>query len=117
MPANWRNRRRYFGDFGKLRVYLVDAMDIFVSKLSSKQEKHKDDLRVLAQKLDMATARQRLLRDGRAFLDIPHLRSQIEENWRFIFQQPLFPNESTDQDTRPVHEPRPPKKRSRKKRG
>jgi hypothetical protein len=91
LPRNWQDRRHYFGDFGKLRVYLVDVYDVFVSKLSSKQEKHLDDLRVLALKLDRETARERLLTDGRSFLDDPHLRPQIEANWQFLFQMPLFP--------------------------
>jgi hypothetical protein len=93
LPSGWQKRRRFLGDFGELRVYLVDAYDIFVSKLSSKQEKHKDDLRVLAGKLDKETARQRLLEEGRAFLEDPHQRPQIEANWQFIFQEPLFPGE------------------------
>jgi hypothetical protein len=91
LPSGWRKRRRFLGDFGGLRIYLVDACDIFVSKLSSKQEKHKDDLRVLAPKLDKEIARHRLFGDGRAFLDDPRQRPQIESNWQFIYQEPLFP--------------------------
>src|SRR5581483_5451849 len=30
LPANWQHRRKYFGDFGGLRVYLVDPVDIFL---------------------------------------------------------------------------------------
>jgi hypothetical protein len=37
LPANWMSRRQYLGDFGGIRGYLVDPLDIFVSKLSSKQ--------------------------------------------------------------------------------
>jgi hypothetical protein len=91
LPPHWRDRRHWLGDFGGLRVYLLDEYDIFVSKLSSKQKKHQLDLRVLALKLDKEMARQRLLGDGHIFLDDPKLRPQIEENWRFIFQEPLFP--------------------------
>jgi hypothetical protein len=100
LPAHWQNRRHWLGDFGGLRVYLVDEYDIFVSKLSSKLKKHQLDLRVLALKLDKETARHRLLTDGRTFLDDPKLRPQIEENWRFIFQEPLLANSETrgDQD-------------------
>ncbi len=90
LPACWQDRRRWLGDFGGLRVYVLDEYDIFVSKLSSKQKKHQLDLRVLALKLDKDLARHRLLADGRVFLDDPTLRPQIEENWRFIFQEPLF---------------------------
>jgi hypothetical protein len=92
LPAHWQNRRQWLGDFGGLRVYVVDEYDIFVSKLSSKKEKHQKDLRVLALKLDKETAMHRLLNDGKAFLDDPKLRPQILESWRFIFQEPLFPS-------------------------
>jgi len=99
LPAHWQNRRQWLGDFGGLRVYLVDEYDIFVSKLSSKREKHQSDLGVLALKLNKETAKHRLLADGQTFLDNPKLRPQIEENWRFIFQEPLFvdqPEKPTD---------------------
>jgi hypothetical protein len=92
LPAHWQDRRQWLGDFGGLRVYVVDEYDIFVSKLSSKKEKHQSDLGVLALALDQETARHRLLTNGTAFLNDPKLRPQILENWRFIFQQPLFPD-------------------------
>jgi hypothetical protein len=94
LPARWETRRKWFGDFGALRVYVVDEYDIFVSKLSSKHEKHQLDLRVLALKLRKLTAKQRLFTDGRAFLDDPKLKLQIEERWRFIFQEALFAQKS-----------------------
>jgi len=89
LPANWQQRRRFLGDFGGLHVFLVDVVDIFVSKLSSKQEKHKQDLRVLAKNLNQDDIKSRLLGDGKPFLDNPFLRPQIEENWRFVFQEPF----------------------------
>jgi hypothetical protein len=97
LPPHWRDRRQWFGDFGGLRVYLLDEYDIFVGKLSSRKEKHQSDLGVLALELDKEKARQRLLTDGRTFLDDPKLRPQIEENWRFIFQEPLFPEPEGEQ--------------------
>ena len=116
LPVGWEKRRRFLGDFGGLRVYLVDPYDIFVSKLSSKQEKHQDDLRVLALKLDKDTAKRRLFRDGRAFLDDPRQRPQIEANWQFIYQEPLFP-ESAERETdqTKAQTPKEGKKRGRKK--
>jgi hypothetical protein len=101
LPANWQQRRHWFGQFGGLRVYLVDVYDIFVSKLSSKLEKHQQDLRVMAGKLDKEKAKQRLLGDGHAFLEDARLRAQIEENWRFIFREPLFPAEGEGQPAQP----------------
>jgi hypothetical protein len=108
LPARWEQRRQWFGEFGGLRVFLVDAYDVFVSKLSSKVEKHQQDLRVLATKLDKETARRRLLEDGQAFLNDAKLRQQIEENWRFIFQEPLFADKK---------EPPAPQSKRRGKRG
>ncbi len=116
LPSGWENRRHFLGDFGGLRVYLVDVYDIFVSKLSSKQEKHKDDLRVLAQKLDEETAKQRLLKGGQAFLEDPHQRPQIEANWQFIYQEP-FTSEKAGESLRQAETQNPQrgKKRGRKK--
>lgn len=91
LPSGWRDRRRHLGDYGGLRVYVVDEYDVFVSKLSSKKEKHRQDLRVLAGALDKETARRRLFTSGQAFLEDPLQRPQIEENWRFIYQDPLSP--------------------------
>jgi len=95
LPARWERRRHFLGDYGGLRVYVVDEVDVFVSKLSSKREKHKQDLRVLARALDRRTAARRLFQDGKAFLDDDVIRRQIEENWRFIYQEP-FPLPTTD---------------------
>ncbi len=97
LPIRWQDRRQWLGDFGGLRVYVVDEYDIFVSKLSSKKKKHQDDLRVLALKLDKIIAKHRLFTDGRPFLDDPKLKPQIEENWQFIFQEPLVVEQDDSQ--------------------
>jgi hypothetical protein len=86
----------------------VNEYDIFVSKLSSKKKKHQDDLRVLALKLDRDIARSRLVTDGRSFLDDLKLKPQIEENWRFIFQEPLIVEQATtpvQREQRPSRDP------------
>lgn len=100
LPTNWQQRRHFLGDFGGLHVYLVDVVDIFVSKLSSKQEKHKQDLRVLANSLDKEDVKRRLYGDGKAFLDDPYLRPQIEENWKFVFQESL-PSDAGEETSAP----------------
>jgi hypothetical protein len=105
LPANWQQRRRFLGDFGGLHVYMVDVVDIFVSKLSSKQEKHKEDLRVLAKNLNKEEIERRLRGDGKAFLEDPYLRPQIEANWKFLFQEPL-PLEATKGPPTPPAETR-----------
>jgi len=111
LPSGWQKRRRFLGDFGGLRVYLVDAYDIFVSKLSSKQEKHQDDLRVLAPKLDKEKARRRLFDDGQAFLDDALQRPQIEANWQFIYQEPINPVSSESKTRKPRSDRKNGKKR------
>lgn len=115
LPSGWKKRRHFLGDFGGLRVYVVDVYDIFVSKLSSKQEKHKDDLRVLAAKLDKEIARRRLFGHGRAFLDDPRQLPQIEANWQFIFQEPLLA--ATDKPDAPAARPNGKGARTRRKNG
>lgn len=55
----------------------MDPYDIFVSKLSSKLEKHKDDLRVLSQSLDKDRLKERLFTDGKDFLSSPFDRPAI----------------------------------------
>jgi hypothetical protein len=78
LPSGWESRRHLLGDFGGIRAYLVDPYDIFVRKLSSRQEKHQQDLRVIAKSLDRESMRHRLFTAGKAFLDEPRLRAQIE---------------------------------------
>jgi hypothetical protein len=89
LPSGWQQRRHFLGNFGGLQVYLVDVYDIFVSKLSSKLEKHRQDLRVMAPKLDQQKIYECLRGPGKAFLEDPNLRPQIEANWNFVFQEPL----------------------------
>lgn len=90
LPANWRERLQHFGDFGNLSVFLCDPYDIFVSKLSSKKEKHRDDLCALSSRLDKELIRKRLLSDGKQFLDNQFEKPTIVENWKFVFQEPLL---------------------------
>jgi hypothetical protein len=112
LPVNWQQRRRFLGDFGGLNVYMVDVIDIFVSKLSSKQEKHKQDLRVLGKTLSKDDIKRRLFGDGKPFLESSFLRPQIEENWKFVFQETLTEEGSQEAPTSQTSET---KKRTKKK--
>jgi hypothetical protein len=116
LPAHWADRRHYLGDFGGLRVYLVDEYDVFVSKLSSSQEKHKDDLRVMARALDRQRIRELLFTDGKLFLASAHDRPKIEANWHFLFREPLFPETATGGKA-PKKPPGRAKKKPRKRGG
>ncbi len=89
LPSNWQSRRHYLGEYGNLRVYVADEYDIFVSKLSSKLEKHQDDLRVMSARLDKDKVRERLFTEGKPFLESEHDRPTIEANWQFIYREPL----------------------------
>ncbi|HEY9681567.1 MAG TPA: DUF6036 family nucleotidyltransferase [Oculatellaceae cyanobacterium] len=89
LPKNWRQRCTSMGVFAGLRVFLVDEYDVFVSKLASRKEKHLDDLRVLAEKLDKERARNLLLTDGATFLENSVDGSVIRENWRFLYREDL----------------------------
>jgi hypothetical protein len=115
LPANWQQRRRFLGNFGGLQVYLVDVVDIFVRKLSSKQEKHQQDLRVLANSLQKDVIKRRLQNDGQAFLNDPFLRPQIEANWRFIFRDALIFDEAKSSTTSSQSAGGAPKKKGKKK--
>jgi hypothetical protein len=50
---------------------MVDEYDIFVSKLSSKQPKHRQDLEVMATNLGKDKIKRRLFDDGKIFLATP----------------------------------------------
>jgi hypothetical protein len=89
LPVGWQDRVSFFGTFGRLTVQMADPIDIFVSKLSSKQEKHRLDLEVLGRHLERAAVRRRLVTAGRPFLETPRIRDQMEVNWKFLFGEPL----------------------------
>lgn len=89
LPKNWETRRQLFGTYGNLLVYVADEYDIFVSKLSSKLEKHQDDLRVMSNQLNKEIIKERLKDDGKAFLESTFDRPTIESNWEFIYREPL----------------------------
>ncbi|MFL5242395.1 MAG: DUF6036 family nucleotidyltransferase [Gemmataceae bacterium] len=102
LPLRWQNRRHFLDDFGGLRVYLVDAYDIFISKLSSKLQKHKDDVRVLAMKLDKNIAKKRLFDYGQGFLSDPRIRKAILENWQFLLHELLV----LEEPAKPIERPK-----------
>jgi hypothetical protein len=116
LPANWKNRRRYLGEFGGIRVFLADVYDVFVSKLSSRQEKHRDDLRVMAPQLDKEKIKQRLLEDGKAFLKSTSERPRILANWQFIFREKLFSEAAIQQEQKLKKTDRASKKKKGRKR-
>ena len=74
---------------GKLHVFLVDEIDIFVSKLFSSRERDQDDLRYLCDKLDKARIKARVDSSAQRVLADPKLRKAAEENWFVLYGEAL----------------------------
>jgi hypothetical protein len=88
-PSGWEARAQYFDTFGDLRVYLVDAYDVFLSKLCSSRTKDLDDLRMLVPQLDKEKLTQRL-KDTTAALYAPEdLKKRAADNWYILYGEPL----------------------------
>lgn len=85
LPAGWQDRVRSVGTFGKLHVDVVDAYDVFVSKLFSNREKDIEDLAGLVDELDRGTIESRLKSAAQALLDDATLRAAAEHNWYVLF--------------------------------
>jgi hypothetical protein len=93
LPMGWEQRLHFLDSFGQLRVYLVDAADVFLSKLFSIRDKDLDDLRVTAPQLDKEVLAGRLKRDCSSMLAAPDLRQRAEQNWYILYGEPLPPGE------------------------
>jgi hypothetical protein len=89
LPAGWENRVHHLGAFGSLQVVLVDALDIFMSKLFSPRDKDLDDLRMLKGQWDKGRLTERLLDTTAALLAEPGLRKHAESNWYVLYGEPL----------------------------
>jgi Nucleotidyltransferase of unknown function (DUF6036) len=89
LPAGWENRLHFLGEFGHLRVYLVDVVDVFLGKLLSKRTKDLDDLRILAPKLDKTALEQRLKATTSALQKDPSLLSLAQKSWYIVFGEAL----------------------------
>ena len=88
LPAGWQNRLLWQGDFGRLNVYVVDPYDLFVGKLCSRRDKDRDDVRVLARRLEKRKIIERL---GGAdnLLGDAALKQAAEENWYIVYGESL----------------------------
>lgn len=89
LPKGWENRLHYLDAFGALRVYLVDAHDVFLSKLFSKRTKDLDDLRFVSRHLDKAVLARKLTENCSALLSEQDLRQYAEKNWYIVYGEPL----------------------------
>lgn len=89
LPMGWENRLHYLDTFGELRVYLVDAYDVILSKLFSIRTKDLDDMREVVKKLDKATLSQRLKDTTSSMFASEDLKQRAEQNWYILFGEPL----------------------------
>jgi hypothetical protein len=89
LPRGWEQRLHPQEPFGQLQVSLVDAYDVFLSKLFSARIKDRDDLRMLAPQLDKQTIISRLRDTTQDLLAAPGLRERAEQNWYIIYGESL----------------------------
>jgi hypothetical protein len=89
LPSGWQNRAHFLDSFGLLTVYLVDAADIFMSKLFSNRTKDLDDLRALAPQLERDALVKRFRDTTASMLASESLRQCAEKNWYIVYGEPL----------------------------
>jgi hypothetical protein len=89
LPSGWSDRVESLGRFGKLDVFLVHPVDIFVGKLFSKRTKDRDDLRMLLPSLDQAAIVNRLQTSAAPLLADLNLRGDAQKNWYILFGENL----------------------------
>jgi hypothetical protein len=89
LPSGWETRVRSLEPLGRLQVGLVDAYDVFLSKLFSARDKDRNDLHALMPPLDQETVKNRLKDTCRALLDDPALRQRAEQNWYILTGEAL----------------------------
>jgi hypothetical protein len=89
LPSGWESRVHSLEPLGRLQVAIVDACDVFLSKLFSAREKDRSDLHALLPPLDAETIKTRLRDTCAAFLADAGLRKNAEQNWYILTGQPL----------------------------
>lgn len=89
LPSGWSQRLESIGRFGKLDVFLVHPVDIFVGKLFSKRTKDLDDLRMLLPGLDRAAIVDCLKNSAQPLRADPNLRADAQRNWYILFGEEL----------------------------
>jgi len=91
LPDGWDQRLHSRGSYGRLEVFLVDPVDIFVGKLFSRREKDLDDLRVLGPILDRAAIDSRIC-SSTSLLSDEARRELAGDNYYIVFgdQLPTF---------------------------
>jgi hypothetical protein len=89
LPDHWQNRLRSLGDFGRLRVFLVDGLDIFLGKLFSNRDKDKSDLRFLKPAFDKDAVAAHFAKTCRGLASEERLLKAAQHNWYVLYGDPL----------------------------
>ncbi len=89
LPMGWENRVHFYESFGELRVYLLDPMDVFLSKLVIIRTKDLDDMRMIAQRLSKEALVAQLKANCSSMVAAQDLRQRAEKNWYILFGEPL----------------------------
>jgi uncharacterized nucleotidyltransferase DUF6036 len=95
LPNGWRDRIHSLGRYGKLDVFLVDSVDVFVSKLFSARMKDLGDLRHLARRLDKRKIESRIISCARGLRENAQLAKNAETNWYVLYGEPLPAGEAS----------------------
>jgi hypothetical protein len=89
LPMRWQQRLHYLDTYGELQVYLVDASDVFMSKLFSIREKDLGDMGELKKQLDKDALIRRLKEDCASMLAAESLRERAAKNWYVLYGEAL----------------------------
>jgi Nucleotidyltransferase of unknown function (DUF6036) len=89
LPTGWEQRTHSLESFGQLQVLLVDAYDVFLSKLFSDREKDRDDLRIVAHQLDKETLIRRFRETTAPLRSDAKFRQNAQKNWYILFGESL----------------------------
>lgn len=89
LPEGWKDRVQSAGNFGRIRAFLVDPYDIFLSKLFSARTKDRDDLRILLRALDLERLRAQLTTTCARLLGEARLREHARQNWYILLGEEL----------------------------
>jgi hypothetical protein len=89
LPPHWENRTHWHGQYENLTVYLVDPVDVFVSKLFGVRDKDYGDLHVLIGKLNRQTILDRITNHCQPLLADASLRDRATKNWYTLTGEPL----------------------------
>lgn len=89
LPDGWRHRVKSLGRFGRLDVFLLDPLDIFVAKLFSGRSKDRADLRALKPQLSRSDIEERVRSSATKLAAEPQIREHAVNNWYVLYGDEL----------------------------